>query len=212
MKIIFLGAPGSGKGTQADKTAQYFKIPHLSTGDIFREEIKKCTELGKLADEIINKQGKLVPDEITNKIVKSILLSDDYKRGYILDGYPRTLNQAQFLDNITDIDYVINIEVPENELVKRLASRRFCEKCKRNYNLVVDGLRPKNENFCDDCGGKLIQREDDKEEVIRERLKIYYNLTKPIENFYKRKKILININGNLPVPEVFEEIKKILEH
>jgi len=208
MKIIIFGAQGAGKGTQAENIAQYFKIPHLSTGDIFRENIKKGTELGKLAASLIN-EGKLVPDEITNNLVKQTISQSQYSNGFILDGYPRNLSQAEFLDNITDIDFVIDLEVEKKELIRRISSRRVCEKCGTNYNLIY--VKPKNENFCDLCSGKLMQRDDDKEEAVKRRLETYYNQTKPLEKFYEKKGILSRINGAPAIEEVFKEIKKVLE-
>jgi adenylate kinase len=208
MKIIIFGAQGAGKGTQAENIAQYFKIPHLSTGDIFRENIKKGTDLGKLAASLIN-DGKLVPDDITNNLVKQTISQSQYSNGFILDGYPRNLSQAEFLDNITDIDFVIDLEVEKKELIRRISSRRVCEKCGTNYNLIY--VKPKNENFCDLCNGKLMQRDDDKEEAVNKRLDIYYSQTKPLEKFYEKKGILFRINGAPAIEEVFKEIKKVLE-
>ncbi|MBC8500709.1 MAG: adenylate kinase [Nanoarchaeota archaeon] len=209
MRLIIFGQQASGKGTQAEKITEHYGIPHISTGDIFRENISKGTELGKLAKEILDR-GELVPDEITNKIIEERLSRDDCSKGFILDGYPRNRNQAEFLDNLPyQIDAVINLEVSQQELIKRISSRRVCVNCKTNYNLIY--IKPKQEGMCNKCGGKLIIRDDDKPEAIKKRLAIYHEQTEPLLKFYEEKGILKNINGEQPMEAVSNDIIKALE-
>ena len=204
MKLIMLGPPGSGKGTQAKELAKHYKIVHISTGEIFRESIKQKTALGKLAASLIN-DGKFIPDDVTNKLVEERLKQEDCKKGFILDGYPRTYNQAKFFNNLNyQINYVLNIEVSKKELIRRLSARRYCVDCKTNYNLIY--IQPKKEGECDKCSGQLAQRKDDEPEAIKKRLVIYHTLTEPLIKFYKEKNLLININGEQKIEKVFSEI------
>lgn len=207
-----MGPPGAGKGTQATKIVNKYQIPHISTGDMFREEIKAETVLGKKAKEIID-QGLLVPDEITNSIVRTRLAKDDCKKGFLLDGYPRTVVQAVSLDEIlTDyemsIDAVINIVVDSSVLLDRLTGRRICKECGSSYHLLY--LPPKNPGICDKCGGELYQRHDDSVETVNSRLKVYEEQTKPLLDYYLDQGNLYNINGEQEIDKVFEEIEKTL--
>ncbi|MEM2272489.1 MAG: adenylate kinase [Archaeoglobaceae archaeon] len=213
MKIILLGAPGAGKGTQAKFLAEKYRIPQISTGDMLREAVEKSTELGKKAKEYMN-QGKLVPDEIVVGIVKERLKQKDCERGFILDGFPRTIAQAEALDAMMvelgkKIDAVININVSEDEIVKRIVNRRICRKCGAIYHLIYDP--PKKNGVCDKCGGELYQRDDDKEEVVRERFKVYRKNTEPLIEYYKRKGILFDVDGTKDIEKVKAEILSILE-
>jgi len=212
LNIILLGCPGAGKGTQAKLIEKKYNIKQISTGDILREEVKKGTELGLKVKEYMDK-GELVPDEIVIKIVEKRL--KNCKNGFILDGFPRTLNQALKLDEILEkldmkIDAVINIEVSEDEVIRRLAYRRSCRKCGAVYNLIYNP--PKNDEICDFCNEPLYQRDDDKEDVVRRRFKVYKESTEPLINFYKEKGILYTINGERDVDEVFNSIAEILEN
>ncbi|MBU1030448.1 MAG: adenylate kinase [Nanoarchaeota archaeon] len=208
MKLLIIGPAGSGKGTQAKKIAEKYNLAHISTGDIFRENIKNNTQLGKIASKLIN-DGKLVPDEITNKMVEERIKKDDCKNGYILDGFPRNIIQAKYLSKIDDVDSAIELKVSNKETVKRLSSRRTCSNCKRGYNII--SLKPKIEGVCDDCSGTLIQRADDKPVAIKKRLEIYTNETKPIIEFYKQKNLLKEISGEQEINVVFEEITLFLD-
>jgi len=201
-KIILLGPPGSGKGTQAKMIAENYNIEHISTGDIFRAKRNEDSELGRQIKNLID-NGQFVPDNITIQIVKEKLESK--KEGYILDGFPRTVPQAESLKTFADINKVIYIDVKDDVLIKRLSSRLTCA-CGESYNKITKP--PKKENTCDKCGKELFQREDEKPEVVAERLKIYMEKTSPLLDFYKD--ILVRVNGELDIPEVFEEIKKIL--
>ena len=182
MNLILLGGPGAGKGTQAKLIVEEYKIPQISTGDMLREAVKQGTELGKKAKEYMDK-GELVPDEIVIGIVRDRLKQPDCEKGFILDGFPRTIAQAEALDKMLDeigkkIDAVINIYVPEEEIVKRIVNRRTCKKCGAIYHLIYSP--PKESNKCDKCGGELYQRDDDKEETVRERLRVYKQQTEPL--------------------------------
>lgn len=202
MKIILLGAPGAGKGTQAVLLEQEYGIPHISTGDIFRKNIKEKTEIGLVAKSYIDK-GQLVPDEVTVKIVENRLKEPDCKNGFLLDGFPRTVYQAEELAKISDIDYVVDIEIPFERLLRRLTGRRVCPVCNASYH--VDFLNGKN--TCN-CGAELIHRDDDKEETVTERIKVYTAQTEPLIDHYKGK--LVSVNGDNDVQEVFAEIKSKL--
>jgi adenylate kinase len=213
MNLILLGAPGAGKGTQAEMIVAEYGIPQISTGDMLRDAVAKGTELGKKAKEYMDK-GELVPDEVVIGIVKERLAQPDCDNGFILDGFPRTIKQAEALDEILkelnkSIDAVINVAVPEEEIVKRIVNRRTCRNCKAVYHLIYNP--PKEENKCDKCGGELYQRDDDKEETVKERLRVYRSQTEPLIDYYSKKGLVYNVDGTKPIEGVFEEIKEILE-
>jgi len=203
-KLLFIGPQGSGKGTQAAIISKHLNIPHISTGDIFRS---LGGELKEQVDAIINK-GNLVPDELTLKILKQRISQHDCNHGFILDGFPRNLNQAHLLDNITKIDQVIEISISDEEALKRLGGRVNCENCKTGYNLITEP-KPKHPTICDKCGGKLIQRADDNKEAIKKRLHTYHQETEPILNKYKH--ITIKINGEQDIEEITKEILNQLQ-
>ncbi|MFH0711569.1 MAG: adenylate kinase [archaeon] len=190
MKKIFLGAPGSGKGTAASKIAPKRNVPHISTGDLFRENINKKTPIGAKAKEYIEK-GELAPDEIVIEMLKKRIQQEDCQNGFILDGFPRTISQAEKLSKLTNIDLVINISVPKEIIIQRLSSRITCKECGKIFNAIYH--KPKNESKCDQCHGEIIRRPDDKPEIIQNRLKIYEEQTAPLIEFYKSKGILQNI-------------------
>jgi adenylate kinase len=200
MNIILLGAPGAGKGTQAAYLVNKYNLPHISTGDIFRSNIKQRTEIGLLAKSYIDK-GQLVPDEVTVKIVELRLKEKDCENGFLLDGFPRTIAQAEALSEITDIDYVINIEIPFERLLHRLTGRRVCPTCNASYH--VDFLNGKN--VCA-CGAELIHRDDDTEATVTNRIQVYTKQTQPLIDYYKERGKLISVNGDNAVEKVFEEI------
>ena len=208
LRIVFIGAPGAGKGTYAQYFREKYCIPHISTGDIFREEIAKGTELGKLAKQYIDK-GLLVPDEIVIEIVKKRLSQPDVERGFILDGFPRTLNQAKALDKITKIDAVIYLNVSEEVAVQRLSGRRICPVCGRVYNIYYEP-KPKEDEKCDYDGAKLIMRDDDKPEIVRNRYRVFHETFQPIIDYYREKGLLIEIDSNRSIKEVVPELEKIL--
>ncbi|MBQ8638770.1 MAG: adenylate kinase [Lachnospiraceae bacterium] len=212
MKIIMLGAPGAGKGTQAKKIADYYHIPHISTGDIFRANIKNGTELGKKAKEYMD-QGLLVPDELTCDLVTDRVAKEDCANGYILDGFPRTIPQAEALERAlnamgTDMDYAVNVDVPDANIVNRMAGRRACLNCGGTYHLEF--LRPKTEGICDTCGSELVLRDDDKPETVQKRLDVYHAQTQPLIDFYENKGILKTIDGTQEIDKVFADIIQIL--
>ncbi|MCW3994128.1 MAG: adenylate kinase [Candidatus Bathyarchaeota archaeon] len=209
MKMIFLGPPGAGKGTYASRLTPILETPHISTGNIVRDEIKAQTELGKTIREYSDK-GELVPDEIIIKLLAKTLRKPDYERGFILDGFPRTIKQAEALDKISKIDLVINLNVPDEIIIKRLSNRLTCEKCGTIYNKLT--LKPKKDNICDECGGQLYQREDDKPEVIQERLNVYKKKTEPLIEYYRKKDLLKNVHCNdlMTPPEVIVEKIKLM--
>ncbi|OHO69342.1 adenylate kinase [Staphylococcus sp. HMSC036D05] len=214
MNIILMGLPGAGKGTQASEIVKKFPIPHISTGDMFRKAIKDETDLGKEAKSYMDR-GELVPDEVTVGIVKERISENDAKKGFLLDGFPRTIEQAEALNNIMseldrEIDAVINIEVPEEELMNRLTGRRICEKCGTTYHLVFNP--PKVEGICDIDGGKLYQREDDNPETVSNRLSVNVKQSKPILEYYDEKGILKNIDGSKEIDEVTNDVIDILDH
>ncbi len=212
MKIILLGPPGAGKGTQAANIVANYKLPHISTGDIFRKNIKEGTELGKKAQEYIN-QGKLVPDELTCGLVASRLSEEDCKDGFMLDGFPRNIFQAEYLDkylteNNVALDKVINIEVDSKLLIDRACGRRICKTCGATYHVQFN---PSNkEGICDVCDSALTQRPDDNEETVSHRIEIYLSETKPLVDYYTEKGVIANINGNQDINKVFEDIKASL--
>lgn len=201
MKVILLGAPGAGKGTQAVRLAKRYNIPHISTGDIFRSNIKERTPIGIVAKSYIDK-GQLVPDEVTIQIVKERLEKDDCKNGYLLDGFPRTVSQAEALDGFSEIDSVVNIDVPLNKLMRRITGRRVCGKCGESYHIdYLDGS-----TLCRKCDGELIQRADDNEETVGKRLEVYEKQTAPLIDHYKSKGKLIDIDGDGDIDSVFAAI------
>jgi len=209
LRLLFFGPPGAGKGTQAKRVAKEFDVVHISTGDILRDAVSKGTELGKKAKAIMDR-GELVSDEIMNSLVKEKLEELD---SFILDGYPRTLDQAKFLDQATkelkkEIDAVVLIDVSEEEIVKRISNRRVCPNCGKVYNLIT--LKPKEDEKCDVCGTKLIQRDDDKEEVVRERYKVYKKNTEPVIEYYRKNNKIITIDGAQNVEDVTKELFNIL--
>lgn len=213
MNIVIMGAPGSGKGTQSVRIIEKYNIPHISTGDMFREAMKNETEMGKKAKSFID-QGKLVPDDVTCGIVAERLSMDDCKNGFLLDGFPRTINQANELDNILKnlnkkVDVAINLEVPREVLIERLISRRICSQCGASYNLIFNP--PKKENICDLCGGELYQRSDDNLESAETRLATYETETKPLIKYYKDKHVLHDINGYEDIDDVFNNIVNAIE-
>lgn len=205
MNIVLLGAPGAGKGTQAFKIAEEYQIPHISTGDIFRANIKGGTPLGVEAKNYIDK-GQLVPDELTCKIVEDRINQDDCKNGFMLDGFPRNLFQAEELSKMTKIDTVINISVPLENLMARLTGRRVCKDCGDSYHVNFIG----DTKTCSRCGGELYQRADDNEQSVKTRLDVYSSKTKPLIEYYEAKNVLKNVNGDQNIDNVFAEIKKIL--
>lgn len=212
MRIIMLGAPGAGKGTQAARIAEEYHIPHISTGDIFRANIKGGTELGKKAKSYMD-AGKLVPDELVCDLVADRIAQDDCREGYILDGFPRTIPQAEALEKAaadlnTKIDYAVNIDVPDEAIIERMSGRRACLKCGATYHVQYNP--PKEDGKCDNCGADLVQREDDKPETVKTRLDVYHSQTQPLIDFYKNKNILVTVDGTQPMDEVFSSIKKIL--
>src|SRR6056297_536757 len=213
MNLIMLGLPGAGKGTQAKKLSIKYNIPHISTGDIFRNAIQNETELGKKAEEYLD-SGGLVPDEITNNIVRERLKEDDCKEGFVLDGFPRTINQAEALEVMLEnmgrsLDIALYINVTREELIKRLTHRRTCSNCGAVYHLDYDP--PEKEGICDKCGGELIQRSDDKEEVVKERLKINSRNLKKLIEFYKNENKFAEVQSDAGIDEVFEKIDKIVK-
>lgn len=205
MNIILLGAPGAGKGTQASKISDAYKLPHISTGDIFRENIKNQTEIGLLAKSYIDK-GQLVPDEVTCKIVEERIQREDCKNGYMLDGFPRTIAQAEALDKITKIDLVINIEVDFALVMDRLCGRRVCKDCGESYHVS----RLNGQTTCSRCGGELYQRKDDNPETVQSRLEVYSAQTEPLIAYYKEKGLLFNVVSDSTPEATYEEISQKL--
>ena len=205
--IIMLGAPGVGKGTQAKLISEKYNIPHISTGDMLRAAVKEGTELGLKAKAIMER-GDLVSDEIMHGIVKDRLAKDDCRDGYILDGFPRTLPQAEFLDTVDKINYVVYIDVPEALIVKRLVLRRTCPNCGAMYHLEYNP--PKKDNVCDKCGTPLIQRDDDKEDVVKNRLAVYNEKTAVLLDYYRNRGNLYKIDGNREINEVLKSIVQVI--
>lgn len=201
MKIVLLGAPGAGKGTQAVRLAERYKVPHISTGDIFRKNIKERTPIGVEAKSYIDK-GQLVPDEVTIRIVKDRLQEKDCENGYLLDGFPRNVFQAKALDDFSEVDKVVNIDVPLHKLMRRITGRRVCGKCGESYH--IDYLDGKTE--CGKCGGNLTQRADDNEETVKSRLDVYVGQTAPLTEYYKERGVLVDVDGDGTMDEVFETI------
>ncbi len=212
MKIIMLGAPGAGKGTQAKMIADKYGVPHVSTGDIFRANIKNGTELGMEAKKYMD-QGLLVPDELTVKILLDRVAQEDCRNGYVLDGFPRTIPQAEVLDKaLSDlgdkIDYAIDVDVPDENIIQRMSGRRACLACGATYH--IEHVPPKTEGICDRCGKELVLRDDDKPETVKNRLDVYHKQTQPLIEFYTGKGILKSVDGTQDMKEVFASICKIL--
>ena len=212
MKIVMLGAPGAGKGTQAIKIADKYDIPHISTGDIFRANIKGGTELGQKAKSYIDK-GELVPDEVTIGMLLDRIAQDDCKNGYVLDGFPRTIPQAESLTEALksqgdQIDFALNIDVSDEAIIERMSGRRACPKCGATYHIVY--AAPKTENICDKCGTELIIRSDDKPETVKDRLNVYHQQTEPLIAYYKTAGVLREVDGTQELPKVFEDVIAIL--
>ncbi len=212
VNLVLMGLPGAGKGTQAERIVEKYNIPHISTGDMFRAAIKESTELGLQAKSFMDK-GELVPDEVTIGIVRERLSQDDCSQGFLLDGFPRTVAQAEALEKIlTDLDrqlqYVINIDVDKNILMDRLTGRRICKSCGATYHLVFNP--PAVNDVCDRCGGELYQRADDNEETVQNRLDVNLKQTQPLLDFYEAKGYVRNINGQQDINLVFEDINKLL--
>ncbi|MBN1298912.1 MAG: adenylate kinase [Actinobacteria bacterium] len=211
MRLVLLGAPGAGKGTQAKRIASKYNIAHISTGDLLRDEVKKNTQLGIRANEYME-QGTLVPDELIIEMIKRILENDSSKTGFLMDGFPRTLNQAEKFDKMLkglglSIDKVINLHVDEEKLVKRLAARRVCQSCNKIFSLAnYDG----SPEICPYCGGKLYKRKDDQEDVIKQRLKVYEKQTKPLIDYYKKNGLLDDVDGDGSEDKVMERILSVI--
>jgi adenylate kinase len=213
MKLLILGPPGAGKGTQAVQISKKFDIPHISTGDIFRANIKGNTPLGKKAMEYMNK-GELVPDELTCDLVFDRIMQDDAKKGFLLDGFPRNIFQAEKLDEVLKqrnlkLDCVINVSVEDSVLIERAVGRRLCKECGATYHIKFNTT--KVEGICDECGGSLYQRDDDKEETIKNRIDVYNKSTKPLIDYYTKQNIIANIDGQKDIDVVFDDIVKAVE-
>lgn len=212
MKIIMLGAPGAGKGTQAKKIAEKYQIPHVSTGDIFRSNIKEGTQLGRKAKEYMD-QGALVPDELTIGMLMDRIQQEDCSNGYVLDGFPRTIPQAESLQKaITEmgqkIDFAINVDVPDENIINRMSGRRACISCGATYHIVYNPS--KVEGICDVCGSELVLRDDDKPETVKKRLAVYHDQTRPLIDYYKEAGVLVNVDGTQELNKVFSDITVIL--
>ena len=213
MKIIMLGAPGAGKGTQAKMIAEKYGIPHVSTGDIFRMNIKNGTELGMEAKKYMD-QGLLVPDELTVRILLDRVAQDDCKNGYVLDGFPRNIPQAEVLEDALSklgdqIDYAIDVEVPDENIIRRMSGRRACLSCGATYH--IEHVPPKKEGVCDQCGQELVLRDDDKPETVKNRLQVYHEQTQPLIDFYSGKGVLRTVDGTQDMQDVFDAIVEILK-
>lgn len=212
MKIVMLGAPGAGKGTQAKLIAEAYNIPHISTGDIFRANIKNNTELGKKAKEYMDK-GLLVPDELTCDLVVDRLSQDDAKNGYVLDGFPRTIPQAEALTEALKkrneaIDFALDVDVPDENIVKRMSGRRACINCGATYHIIY--AAPKKEGICDKCGNELVLRDDDKPETVQKRLTVYHDQTQPLIEYYKNAGVLHELDGTKDINDIFDSIRELL--
>ena len=212
LRTVLLGPPGAGKGTQAVKIVEKYNVPHISTGDIFRENIKNRTELGKKAKAYMDK-GELVPDDLVIDLATSRLLADDCKNGFLLDGFPRTVYQAEKLDEFLKehgqkLDIVIDIEVEKAELITRLTGRRVCKQCGASFHVV--NIPPKKEGICDFCGGELMQRADDTVETVENRIEVYNQQTMPLVDYYRKADNIVTIDGDLPLDTVFAEIVKAI--
>ena len=212
MKLIMLGAPGAGKGTQAKKISAKYEIPHISTGDIFRANIKGGTELGMKAKAFMD-QGQLVPEEITIGMLLDRIKEDDCKNGYVLDGFPRTIPQAESLTKaLTElgdkIDWAVNVDVPDENIISRMSGRRACLGCGQTYHIVYNA--PKQEGVCDVCGETLVLRDDDKPETVKKRLEVYHEQTQPLIDYYRAAGVLAEVDGTKDLENVFQDIVKIL--
>ncbi|MBD5541049.1 MAG: adenylate kinase [Lachnospiraceae bacterium] len=212
MKIIMLGAPGAGKGTQAQMIADKYNVPHISTGDIFRANIKNGTELGMEAKKYMD-QGLLVPDELTVKILLDRVAQDDCKNGYVLDGFPRTIPQANVLEDALNklgdkIDFAIDVDVPDENIIRRMGGRRACLSCGATYH--IEHVPPKAEGICDRCGKEIVLRDDDKPETVQKRLDVYHDQTQPLIEFYGKKGVLKSVDGTVDMQDVFAAIVSIL--
>lgn len=218
MKLIFIGAPGVGKGTYAKKIGPQLGIPHISSGDLLRHEVKQETELGRQA-KVLMDQGKLVPDEMIMGLIKARLQQPDAAKGFILDGFPRNLEQAKILENITPVDTVLHIDLPESILIKKITARRVCEKCGEIYNVIeideqgikMPALMPRVDGQCDKCGGKLLQRSDDTEATVKQRLMFYHKLTDPIIMYYKNKGLVKVFRATAGPEEMVPKIMALLQ-
>ena len=213
MKIIMLGAPGAGKGTQAKMLSERYGIPHISTGDIFRMNIKNNTELGQKANGYMD-AGQLVPDELVVDLVVDRIKAKDCMKGFILDGFPRTIPQAEALDYALNnqnekIDYAINVDVPDENIIRRMSGRRACVGCGATYHLVYNPT--KKEGVCDVCGEKLILRDDDKPETVQKRLNVYHEQTQPLIDYYNKKEVILTVDGTQDIDVVYSEITKVLD-
>ncbi|MBQ7679451.1 MAG: adenylate kinase [Butyrivibrio sp.] len=211
MKIIMLGAPGAGKGTQADRIAQEQNIPHISTGDLFRANVGGGTELGMRAKEYMDR-GALVPDELTVEMLFDRVAAEDCRDGYVLDGFPRTIPQAEVLKKELEkrgdrVDLAINVDVPDENIVRRMGGRRACPKCGATYH--IEHIPPKQEGICDKCGAELIIRDDDKPETVQKRLSVYHEQTQPLIEFYEKEGILRTVDGTKDMEQVFSDIKAL---
>ena len=212
MKVIMLGAPGAGKGTQAKQIADKYSIPHISTGDIFRANIKNGTELGKKAKTYMD-QGLLGPDELVVELVVDRIQQDDCKNGFVLDGFPRTIPQAEALDAALEkinekMDYAIDVDVPDENIINRMSGRRACLNCGATYHIV--SIPTKVEGICDRCGSQIVLRDDDKPETVKKRLEVYHEQTQPLIDYYKKQDILRTVDGVQPMEDVFNAIVEIL--
>ena len=212
MRIIMMGPPGVGKGTEAVILVKHFNIPHISTGNIFRELFHDDTEIGKIAKSYIDR-GELVPDDITNEIVHQRLSKDDVKDGFLFDGYPRNIAQAEALDKMLEeknwtLDAVINFQATDELIIERISGRRVCKNCGAVYH--IHNKPPKTEGVCDQCGGQLIQRDDDKQETVLRRLRIYYDQTEPVIGYYKDSGLIVNIDGSQTIEKTNADIMKVL--
>ncbi len=213
MKIVMLGAPGAGKGTQAMMISEKYGLPHISTGDIFRANIKNGTELGMKAKAFMD-EGRLVPDELTVELLLDRVKEEDCRNGYVLDGFPRTIPQADVLTEALaksgdKVDYAINIDVPDENIVRRMSGRRACLNCGATYH--IEHIPPKKEGICDVCGKELVQRDDDRPETVLKRLGVYHEQTQPLIDYYEKAGVLRNVDGTRSLEEVFSDIVKLLE-